>query len=138
LSSAHVSNERDPLARSLRLNGQNTSVRHERVFWAVLDRTADEQRRSTASLISAMHGQVLERRGPQFHLGAALRLPCPCAAAATGGQVRRADSSTTLSKSTTLSERQVVQEYHHRASTVAAPTGCPWQGMRPTLLARRR
>lgn len=66
----------ETIARSLRLNGQSTSIRLERAFWAVLDRVATEQGRSTAGLISAIQMQVLEQHGEVRNFTSVLRCAC--------------------------------------------------------------
>ncbi|NIQ96772.1 MAG: ribbon-helix-helix domain-containing protein, partial [Desulfuromonadales bacterium] len=49
--------------RSLRLNGQSTSIRLERAFWSVLDDIAASEDLSIPQFISKLHSEVLELHG---------------------------------------------------------------------------
>ena len=65
--------------RSLRLNGQSTSIRLERAFWDVLTDIAEAEDLSVPLFISKLHSEVLELqwRGAEFHLASTLRRPGP-------------------------------------------------------------
>lgn len=63
-------------ARSLRINGQSTSIRLERAFWAIVDEIAEESRLSTPQLISKLHSEVLERQGEARNFTSLLRCAC--------------------------------------------------------------
>ncbi|MEW5421114.1 ribbon-helix-helix domain-containing protein [Amorphus sp. 3PC139-8] len=62
--------------RSMRLNGQGTSIRLERVFWTVLERIADEQGLSLPKFISTLHTEILEIRGEAPNFTSHLRCIC--------------------------------------------------------------
>jgi predicted DNA-binding ribbon-helix-helix protein len=62
--------------RSMRLNGQGTSIRLERVFWTVLERIADEQGLSLPKFISTLHSEILEIRGEAPNFTSHLRCIC--------------------------------------------------------------
>ena len=66
----------EPVSRSLRLNGQSTSIRLERIYWETLDRMASAEGRSTASFISALHARVLEEHGEVSNFTSLLRCVC--------------------------------------------------------------
>ena len=62
--------------RSIRLNGQSTSIRLERVFWDILEDIAEAERISVPRFIlGAASGNPTPARGSsQFHLPLALHL----------------------------------------------------------------
>ena len=62
--------------RSIRLNGQSTSVRLEAAFWDVLDAIAAEQGFSTPGFLSKLHGEVLEIHGEARNFTSLLRCVC--------------------------------------------------------------
>lgn len=62
--------------RSMRLNGQGTSVRLERVFWTVLERISAGQDLSLPKFISALHTEILEIRGEAPNFTSHLRCIC--------------------------------------------------------------
>ena len=62
--------------RSLRLNGQSTSLRLERAFWAILDEIAALEGMSTPAFISRLHAEVLELRGEPANFTSLLRCTC--------------------------------------------------------------
>ncbi len=66
----------EPVSRSLRLNGQSTSIRLERIYWDTLDRMARDEGRSTANLISALHAKLLEEQGEVRNFTSILRCAC--------------------------------------------------------------
>ncbi len=66
----------DSDTRSLRLNGQSTSIRLERAFWAILDDIAAAEGLSTPSFISRLHAEVLELRGEPGNFTSLLRCTC--------------------------------------------------------------
>lgn len=66
----------EPISRSLRLNGQCTSIRLERAFWEILDEMAAAENRSTPSLISEIHSELLETRGEVVNFTSLLRCAC--------------------------------------------------------------
>ena len=72
----------EPVTRSLRLNGQCTSLRLERAYWQILDRMASAEGRSTPSLLSEIHAEVLESRGEVVNFTSLLRCACLSAVAA--------------------------------------------------------
>jgi predicted DNA-binding ribbon-helix-helix protein len=62
--------------RSLRLNGQSTSIRMENAFWATLDEIAARDGVTTPCFISTLHSEVLERRGEPSNFTSLLRCAC--------------------------------------------------------------
>jgi predicted DNA-binding ribbon-helix-helix protein len=62
--------------RSLRLNGQSTSIRLERSFWAVLTEIAGAEALSTPQFISKLHTEVLELHGEARNFTSLLRCAC--------------------------------------------------------------
>ena len=62
--------------RSLRLNGQSTSIRLERAFWNVLNQVAAAERVSTPQFISRLHSEVLELHGEAQNFTSLLRCAC--------------------------------------------------------------
>ena len=62
--------------RSLRLNGQSTSIRLERVFWNVLQVIAENEGLSVPQFISKLHGEVLEEHGEARNFTSLLRCAC--------------------------------------------------------------
>jgi predicted DNA-binding ribbon-helix-helix protein len=62
--------------RSLRLNGQSTSIRLERGFWNVLTEIAAMEKLSTPQFISKLHSEVLELRGEAQNFTSLLRCAC--------------------------------------------------------------
>ena len=62
--------------RSLRLNGQSTSIRLERSFWTVLGEIAEAERLSVPQFISRLHTEVLELYGEARNFTSLLRCAC--------------------------------------------------------------
>lgn len=62
--------------RRMRLNGQSTSIRLERSFWAILDEIAEGEGLSTPGFVSKLHGEVLELHGESKNFTALLRCTC--------------------------------------------------------------
>ena len=62
--------------RSLRLNGQSTSIRLENAYWDVLDQIAKRDGVSTPMFISTLHAEVLELRGEPENFTSLLRCAC--------------------------------------------------------------
>ncbi len=62
--------------RSLRLNGQSTSIRLERAFWSVLDEIAGAEHISVPQFISKLHAEVLELHGEARNFTSLLRCAC--------------------------------------------------------------
>ena len=62
--------------RSLRLNGQSTSLRLENAFWDILDQIAETDGVSTPSFISKLHSEVLEIQGEPENFTSLLRTAC--------------------------------------------------------------
>jgi predicted DNA-binding ribbon-helix-helix protein len=62
--------------RSLRLNGQSTSIRLERMFWNVLTDIAEAQELSTPLFLSRLHSEVLELHGEARNFTSFLRCTC--------------------------------------------------------------
>jgi predicted DNA-binding ribbon-helix-helix protein len=66
----------EPETRSLRLNGQSTSIRLERSFWDILDDIARGEGVSTPAFVSKLHSEVLELRGETRNFTSLLRCAC--------------------------------------------------------------
>jgi predicted DNA-binding ribbon-helix-helix protein len=63
--------------RSIRLNGQSTSIRLERIFWDMLDVIARDQGfASVPRFISTLHSEVLALRGETPNFTSHLRCIC--------------------------------------------------------------
>lgn len=62
--------------RSLRLNGQSTSIRLERVFWSVLNEIAENESLSVPQFVSKLHSEVLEIHGEAQNFTSLLRCAC--------------------------------------------------------------
>lgn len=62
--------------RSMRLNGQCTSVRLENAFWRIIDEIAAGEGLSTPAFVSRLHSEVLERRGEPENFSSLLRCSC--------------------------------------------------------------
>lgn len=75
--------------RSMRLNGQSTSIRLEKVFWEILEQIAAAQGfASVARFISTLHTEVLALRGEAPNFTSHLR--CICLVALENGLGPRA------------------------------------------------
>lgn len=62
--------------RSMRLNGQSTSIRLENSFWRILDEIAAAEGRSTPAFVSKLHAEVLELKGEPENFSSLLRCSC--------------------------------------------------------------
>ena len=62
--------------RRMRLNGQSTSIRLEKSFWAILDELADNEHLTTPGFVSKLHAEVLELHGETKNFTALLRCTC--------------------------------------------------------------
>jgi predicted DNA-binding ribbon-helix-helix protein len=62
--------------RSIRLNGQSTSIRLERMFWKILEQIAAREGRTVPSFISTLHHEVLLMWGPVPNFTSHLRCIC--------------------------------------------------------------
>lgn len=63
--------------RSIRLNGQSTSIRLEKVFWDILALVAEQQGFSSVPrFISTLHNEVLALRGEATNFTSHLRCIC--------------------------------------------------------------
>jgi predicted DNA-binding ribbon-helix-helix protein len=62
--------------RSIRLNGQSTSIRLERMFWNILEQIAALEGLSVPSFISTLHREVLLMWGPVPNFTSHLRCIC--------------------------------------------------------------
>lgn len=65
-----------PITRRMRLNGQSTSVRLERNFWAIVDGIAQHEGMTTPAFVSKLHAEVLENRGEAPNFTSLLRCAC--------------------------------------------------------------
>ena len=76
--------------RSIRLNGQSTSLRLEKVFWDILEDIAAAEGVTVPRFISTLHREILLLRGEVPNFTSHLR--CICATARTsvepGGRPR--------------------------------------------------
>jgi predicted DNA-binding ribbon-helix-helix protein len=68
--------------RSVRLNGQSTSVRLEKVFWGMLEDIATGEGLSVPRFISTLHQEILLQRGEVPNFTSHLR--CVCVMARNG------------------------------------------------------
>lgn len=62
--------------RSLRLNGQSTSIRLENAFWTIIDEIAESEGVSTPAFVSKLHSEVLELIGEPENFSSLLRCTC--------------------------------------------------------------
>jgi len=62
--------------RSLRLNGQCTSIRLEKKFWQILDEIAAAENTSTPLFISQLHSEVVDLHGEAKNFSSLLRCSC--------------------------------------------------------------
>ena len=62
--------------RSIRLNGQCTSVRLECKFWSILDEIAENESISTPQFISRVHTEVMALHGETRNFSSLLRCAC--------------------------------------------------------------
>jgi predicted DNA-binding ribbon-helix-helix protein len=62
--------------RSIRLNGQSTSIRLEKIFWRILEQIAKQQDMSVPRFISTMHDEVLNLWGEVPNFTSHLRCIC--------------------------------------------------------------
>lgn len=62
--------------RSLRLNGQSTSIRLEAAYWEMLDAIAEAEGFTTPGFISKLHSEVLELHGEAANFTSLLRCAC--------------------------------------------------------------
>ena len=62
--------------RSIRLNGQSTSIRLEKMFWRILEQIAKQQDMTVPRFISTLHGEVLNLWGEVANFTSHLRCIC--------------------------------------------------------------
>ena len=62
--------------RSLRLNGQSTSIRLEAAYWEMLDTIAAAEGFTTPGFLSKLHAEVLELHGEARNFTSLLRCAC--------------------------------------------------------------
>ena len=66
----------EPITRSLRLNGQSTSIRMENSFWEIIDMMAAEEGVSTPLFLSTLHSEVIQIHGEARNFTSLLRCAC--------------------------------------------------------------
>ena len=76
--------------RSIRLNGQSTSLRLEKVFWGILEEIAANEGASVPRFISTLHQEIVLLRGEVPNFTSHLRCICVTArtSAEPGGRAR--------------------------------------------------
>jgi predicted DNA-binding ribbon-helix-helix protein len=74
--------------RSIRLNGQSTSIRLERVFWEILEDIAADERMTVPRFISTLHQEILLLRGEVPNFTSHLRCICVSARASAEAGAR--------------------------------------------------
>ena len=80
--------------RSIRLNGQSTSLRLEKVFWGILEEIAADEGMSVPRFISTLHQEILLLRGEVPNFTSHLRCICVSArASAEAGARTRAEAA---------------------------------------------
>jgi len=62
--------------RSIRLNGQSTSIRLEATFWGLLEDIARSQRLSVPKFVSTVHEEALLLHGEVSNFTSLLRCAC--------------------------------------------------------------
>ena len=78
-------------ARSVRLNGQSTSIRLEKVFWDLIEQMAAGEGVSVPAFLSTLHGESLLLWGEVPNFTSHLR--CACLAALENGSGRRRENA---------------------------------------------
>jgi predicted DNA-binding ribbon-helix-helix protein len=73
--------------RSIRLNGQSTSLRLEKIFWSILEQIAAGENMTVPRFISTLHSEVLTVWGEVANFTSHLR--CICLVALEEGRARR-------------------------------------------------
>ena len=73
--------------RSIRLNGQSTSIRLEKVFWTILQQIAAAEEMTVPRFISTLHREVLLQWGEVPNFTSHLR--CICLAAIETQRIQR-------------------------------------------------
>ncbi|MEO1494191.1 MAG: ribbon-helix-helix domain-containing protein [Pseudomonadota bacterium] len=66
----------ESVTRSLRLNGQSTSIRLEAAYWDLLDAIASAEGFTTPGFLSKLHAEVLELHGEARNFTSLLRCAC--------------------------------------------------------------
>jgi predicted DNA-binding ribbon-helix-helix protein len=61
---------------SIRLNGQSTSIRLEKIFWTMLEEIAASQGYTVPKFISVLHNEILDIRGEVPNFTSHLRCIC--------------------------------------------------------------
>jgi predicted DNA-binding ribbon-helix-helix protein len=61
---------------SIRLNGQSTSIRLEKIFWTVLEQIAADHGYTVPKFISTLHNEILAIRGEVPNFTSHLRCIC--------------------------------------------------------------
>jgi predicted DNA-binding ribbon-helix-helix protein len=80
--------------RSIRLNGQSTSIRLELVFWEILEDIAATEGMSVPRFLSTLHQEILLLRGEVPNFTSHLRCICVTArTAAEPGASARAEAA---------------------------------------------
>jgi predicted DNA-binding ribbon-helix-helix protein len=77
--------------RSIRLNGQSTSIRLEKVFWRILEEIATGEGLTVPRFISTLHQEILLLRGEVPNFSSHLR--CICVMAQNPRQRERAEAA---------------------------------------------
>jgi predicted DNA-binding ribbon-helix-helix protein len=62
--------------RSIRLNGQSTSLRLEKMFWTVLEAIAAREGFTVPKFVSTLHSEILIMRGEAPNFTSHLRCVC--------------------------------------------------------------
>ena len=62
--------------RSIRLNGQSTSLRLEKMFWTVLEAIAAREGFTVPKFVSTLHSEILIMRGEAPNFASHLRCVC--------------------------------------------------------------
>ena len=63
-------------SRTVRIHGVMTSIRLENMVWDILAEMAEEEGRTTNSLISEFHSEILAHRGDVPNFASFLRITC--------------------------------------------------------------
>ena len=62
--------------RSIRLNGQSTSIRLEKIFWTIIEQIAEDQGMSVPRFLSTLHREALLLWGEVPNFTSHLRCIC--------------------------------------------------------------
>lgn len=105
--------------RSIRLNGQSTSIRLEKIFWNILEQIAAAEGLSVPSFISTLHREVLLMWGPVPNFTSHLRCICLVALEKRGTELPAQNSASAKTRAASPRSRLITP------NSFPAPLGLP-------------